>query len=112
MPKTVNLVNLLAILNSQIQDVVSANMGDGTRKDILNYRTGRFASTINIDHLTMSRDGLISVFYSYMKNPYATFSAGGKQQSPKTRDPKLLIGKSIRDIASQVVANKLRAISI
>jgi hypothetical protein len=112
LPKTVNLVNLLAILNSQIQDVVSANMGDGTRKDILNYRTGRFASTINIDHLTMSRDGLISVFYSYMKNPYATFSAGGKQQSPKTRDPKLLIGTSIRDIASQVVANKLRAISI
>lgn len=112
LPETVNLVNLLAILNSQIQDVVSANMGDGTRKDILNYRTGRFASTIKIDHLTQSRDGLISVFYSYMKNPYATFSAGGKQQSPKTRDPKLLIGRSIRDIASQVVANKLRAISI
>jgi len=46
LPKTVNLVNLLAILNSQIQDVVSANMGDGSRKDILNYRTGRFASTV------------------------------------------------------------------
>jgi hypothetical protein len=112
LPETVNLVNLLAILNSQIQDVVSANMGDGSRKDILNYRTGRFASTVNIDHLTQSRDGLISVFYSYMKNPYATFSAGGKQDRPKTRDPKLLIGKSIRDIASQVVANKLRAISV
>ena len=112
LPKTVNLVNLLAILNSQIQDVVSANMGDGSRKDILNYRTGRFASTVNIDHLTMSRDGLISVFYTYMKNPYATFSAGGRQDRPKTRDPKLLIGKSIRDIASQVVANKLRAISV
>lgn len=112
LPKTVNLVNLLAILNSQIQDVVSANMGDGTRKDILNYRTGRFASTVNIDHLTMGREGLISVFYSYMKNPYATFSAGGKQDKPKTRDPKLLIGKSIRDIASQVVDNKLRAIPI
>jgi hypothetical protein len=112
LPETVNLVNLLAILNSQIQDVVSANMGDGSRKDILNYRTGRFASTVNIDHLTQNRDGLISVFYSYMKNPYATFSAGGKQDRPKTRDPKLLIGKSIRDIASQVVANKLRAISV
>jgi hypothetical protein len=87
-------------------------MGDGNRKDILNYRTGRFASTINIDHLTQSREGLITVFYSYMKNPYATFSAGGKQERPKTRDPKLLIGKSIRDIASQVVTNQLRAIPI
>ena len=47
-----------------------------------------------------------------MKNPYATFSAGGKQDRPKTRDPKLLIGKSIRDIAAQVVDNKLRAISV
>ena len=112
LPQTVNLVNLLAILNSQIQDVVSANMGDGSRKDILNYRTGRFASTVNIDHLTMSRDGLISVFYSYMKNPYATFSAGGNQDRPKTRDPKLLVSKSIRDIAQQVVSNKLRAVPI
>lgn len=86
-------------------------MGDGSRKDILNYRTGRFASTVNIEHLTMSRAGLISVFYSYMKDPYATFSAGGLQDSPKTRDPKLLISKSIRDIAQQVVGNKLRAIS-
>ncbi len=110
-PQTVNLVNLMAILNSQIQDVISANMGDGSRKDILNYRTGRFASTVNIEHLTMSRAGLISVFYSYMKDPYATFSAGGLQDSPKTRDPKLLISKSIRDIAQQVVGNKLRAIS-
>jgi hypothetical protein len=112
LPQTVNLINLQAILDSQIQDVVSANMGDGSRKDILNYRTGRFASSVTIDHLTMSRDGLISVFYRYMKNPYATFSTGGVQERPKTRDPKLLISKSIRDIAQQAVSNKLRAVSV
>lgn len=111
-PQTVNLVNLQALMNTQLQDVISANMGDGNRKDILNYRTGRFASTVNVDHLTMSRDGMISVFYNYMKYPYATFSSGGRQQNPKTRDPKLLISKSIREIAAEVVSNKLRAVSI
>jgi hypothetical protein len=47
-----------------------------------------------------------------MKNPYATFSEGGKQQNPKSRDPKLLIAKSIREIAQQQVGNRLRAVTI
>jgi hypothetical protein len=47
-----------------------------------------------------------------MKNPYATFSDGGKQSIPKSRDPKLLISKSIREIAEQVVANRLRAVAL
>jgi hypothetical protein len=47
-----------------------------------------------------------------MKNPYATFSSGGRQQSPQTRDPKLLISKSIREIAQQQVANQLRAVAV
>ena len=111
-PQTVNLVSLQALMNAQLQDVISANMGDGNRKDILNYRTGRFASTVNVDHLTMSRDGMISAFYNYMKYPYATFSSGGRQQNPKTRDPKLLIAKSLREIAAEVVSNKLRAVSV
>lgn len=111
-PQTVDLISLMALINSQLQDVISANMGDGNRRDVLNYRTGRFASTVNVDHLTMSRDGMISVFYNYMKYPYATFSSGGRQQNPKSRDPKLLIAKSIREIAAEAVSNKLRAISI
>ena len=55
---------------------------------------------------------LITAFYNYMKYPYATFSAGGRQQNPKSRDPKLLISKSIREIAQQVVTNQLRAVEV
>jgi hypothetical protein len=55
---------------------------------------------------------MISAFYSYMKNPYATFSSGGRQSNPSSRDPKLLISKSIRQIAEQVVSNKLRAVAL
>lgn len=107
-----NLLSLTNLINSQLQDVISANMGDGSAKNVLNYRTGRFASTVKAEHLTMSREGMVTVFYSYMKNPYATFSTGGRQASPRSRDPKLLISRSIREIAAEAVANKLRAVSI
>jgi len=111
-PQTFNLTNLQLILNQQLQDVVSANMGDGSSKSILNYRTGRFASSVKVENLTESRSGMITAFYSYMKNPYATFSEGGRQQKPKSRDPKLLISASIREIAAQHVTNRLRAVVV
>jgi hypothetical protein len=62
--------------------------------------------------MSQSRAGMITAFYSYMKNPYATFSDGGRQQNPKSRDPKLLISKSIREIAAQQVGNRLRAVVV
>ena len=105
-------VSLLVILKSQIEEQVRANMGKGNSKNILNYRTGRFASSVAIERVSESRAGLISVFYNYQKNPYATFSEGGRQQYPKSRDPKLLISKSIREIASSVVSNRLRAVLV
>lgn len=109
---TINLVNLQALLDLHLQDVVSANMGEGDRKDILNYRTGRFASSVKVERLTLSRQGAITAFYNYMKNPYATFSEGGRQSKPTSRDPKLLISKSIREIVSEQVAARLRAIVV
>lgn len=110
--RTTNLQKLLLIINQQLQDVVSANMGDGTRRDVLNYRTGRLAASAKVESLSQSREGMITAFYTYMKNPYATFSQGGRQANPKTRDPKLLIGTSIREIAAQQTANKLRAVLV
>jgi hypothetical protein len=108
----VNLLSLMNLINTHLQDVVSSNMGDGTSKNVLNYRTGRLASSAKVESLSYSKEGMITAFYSYMKNPYATFSAGGKQSRPASRDPKLLISRSIREIAQQVVSNKLRAVSV
>ena len=108
----VNTLSLMTLINSQLQDVISANMGSGTSRNVLNYRTGRFASSAKVESLSISRQGTITAFYSYMKNPYATFSSGGRQSAPKTRDPKLLISKSIREIAQQAVSNNLRAVAL
>jgi hypothetical protein len=111
-PQVANLINLQSLINSQLQDVISANMGDGNSRNVLNYRTGRLASSAKVERLSQSREGMITAFYSYMKNPYATFSQGGKMSSPASRDPKLLISKSIREIAAQQVGNRLRAVNI
>jgi hypothetical protein len=108
----INLTALQNLINSQLQDVISANMGDGGRTDVLNYRTGRFASSAKVERLSQSREGMITAFYSYMKNPYATFSEGGRQSIPKSRDPKLLISKSIKEIAAEKVANRMRTVLV
>ena len=110
--ESLNLISLQNLINKQLQSVVSANMGDGISRNILNYRSGRLAASAKVEYLTESRAGLITAFYSYMKNPYATFSDGGRQQSPRSRDPKLLISKSIREIAATQVANRMRAVAI
>lgn len=104
-----SLTSLQAYINENIQSVVSANMGGGTERNVLNYRTGRFAESVKVESLSQSRQGMITAFYTYMKNPYQTFEPGFKQGSPESRDPRLLISKSIREIVATKVSNKLRA---
>jgi len=107
-----SLTALRGLLDAQLVQRVKENMGYGNRRDILNLRTGRFAESVKIENISQSREGMITAFYNYMRNPYATFSSGGKQQYPKTRDPKLLISKSIREIAQSKVQNRLRAVLV
>ena len=87
-------------------------MGTGTRRDVLNLRSGRFAESVNVERLTQGREGMITAFYNYMRNPYATFSSGGRQQNPRSRDPKLLISKSIRQLAQQLQITRLKAVLV
>lgn len=107
-----NLTGLAQLFDSNLVRVVKENMGNGSRRDVLNLRTGRFAESVKVERLTESRAGMITAFYSYMKNPYATFSQGGRQEYPRSRDPKLLISKSIRELAAQQAITRLRAVVI
>lgn len=111
-PSTYSLTSLESLLNANLVEQVKQNMGSGNRRDVLNLRSGRFAESVKVERLSESRQGMITVFYSYMKNPYATFSQGGRQSSPSSRDPKLLIARSIREIAQTQVANRLRSVSV
>ncbi len=105
-------INLLAILQAGINKQVAKNMGQGNEHRVLNYRTGRFAESVQVQRLSESRQGMITAFYSYMRNPYGTFSEGGRQQFPKTRDPKLLISKSVRELAAPIVSARMRAVLV
>lgn len=108
----ISMASLEAILRSKLALAIKENMGTGNEKRILNYRSGRFANTASITRATLSREGMVTVFYDYMRYPYATFSSGGRQEYPKSRDPKLLISKSIRDIGASLVNNKMRAVLV
>lgn len=107
--ETTSLTNLLSILALHISERIRKNMGKGERKDILNYRTGRFADSVKVEKLTQGREGTVTAYYSYMKYPYATFSEGGRQQFPRSRDPKLLISKSIREILQEQMVTRMRS---
>ncbi len=107
-----SLANLQVLLNTRLHDKIKENMGKGNAKTILNYRSGRFANSAEVKKLTSDRDGTISAFYTYMKYPYATFEPGNNQGNPASRDPRLLISKSIRQLATTIVTNRLKAIVI
>ncbi|HIE48515.1 MAG TPA: hypothetical protein EYP94_00200, partial [Gammaproteobacteria bacterium] len=82
---------LRGLLQRAISAAIKHNMGKGRARTVLNYRTGRFAESVNIDNVVPRRDGAMIAFYSYMKNPYSTFAEGGAQYPSKpSRDPNLL----------------------
>jgi hypothetical protein len=108
----VSLTNIQNLLNQNLHDQIQKNMGKGTARSVLNYRTGRFAHSAKVVSARMSRDGSIEAFYTYMKMPYATFEPDGRQGSPVSRDPRKLIEKSMREIATTLVKNRLKAMPV
>ncbi len=107
-----SLASLQRLLDANLAQKIKENMGSGSRRDILNLRSGRFAESAKVERMSQSREGMITAFYTYMKNPYQTFEPGFRQGSPSSRNPKLLISKSIREIAATQVANRMRAVLI
>lgn len=99
---SINLRQLMGILNQRLPGTVAKNMGSPA----LNFRTGRFASSVFVTDVTRTPQGFASIGYSYMKSPYQTFEPGFAQGSPQ-RDPRKLIDKSIREIAQQLVETRL-----
>lgn len=107
-----SLANLQRLLDANLVQKIKENMGDGSRKDTLNLRSGRFAESAKVERLSQSREGMITAFYTYMKYPYQTFEPGFRQGTPNSRNPRLLISKSIREIAATQVANRMRAVLV
>ena len=71
----------------------------------LRYRTGRFANSARVTKVMEGPRGGLQADYTYMRNPYETFEPGGKQGSTM-RDPRKIIGETIRDIVAQSMENR------
>ena len=98
----ISLLRFIELINRQLPDTVAKNMG----RPGLEYRTGRFASSVRVTEVVPTTKGFPSVGYTYMKNPYQTFEPGFRQGSVD-RDPRRVIDRSIREIAAQLVTVRL-----
>jgi|TARA_B100001778_G_scaffold169390_1_gene139223 hypothetical protein len=97
-----NPLALKELLNEVLPQEVARRMGSPA----LNYRTGRFANSAEVtDVLVGPKGGLQSIDYTYRRNPYETFEPGGKQGSIQ-RDPRKLIGGTIRELAMGIMQRK------
>jgi hypothetical protein len=71
----------------------------------LQFRTGRFANSARVTQVMQGPRGGLQADYTYMRDPYGTFEPGGKMGSVQ-RDPRRIIGQSIREIVSMQMQNK------
>lgn len=94
-------ITLAALINRKLPATVAKNM----KLPGLQYRTGRFANSVEITDITRTSQGFPSIGYTYQRNPYQTFEPGGKQGSTD-RDPRKVIDKSIREIAAGLLVGR------
>ena len=93
---TLNLASLIPILNQRLPAAIAANMGTPA----LNYRTGRFASSVRVTDINITAKGHPSIGFTYMRSPYEVFEfPGGNHLATPDRDPRKLISRSIREVA-------------
>ncbi len=90
---------LLAELNKHLPDRVRKNM----KAPALVNRTGRFAESVKVTDIMETPQGYPSIGYTYQKNPYEVFEMGSGDERWATpeRDPRILIDRSIRELATE-----------
>ena len=94
-------LQLMVLINKDLPRVVAKNM----QSPALNYRTGRFASSVRVTDVVTTPKGFPSMGYTYDKDQYQTFEPGFAQGSVD-RDPRKLIDKSMREIAAQYAVGR------
>lgn len=97
-----NPLALINEFNRRLPSQIIENMGEPA----LENRTGRFAASVRVVDILQTPKGFPSIGYTYMKSPYQTFEQGGRQGTPD-RDPRMLIDKTIREIAAEFAMGRL-----
>ena len=94
-------IALRNLLNEALPPLVAQKM----TSPALRFRTGRFANSTRVENVAFGPRGGLHIDYTYMRDPYETFEPGNKQGST-TRDPRKIIGKSIRELSMQIIGRQ------
>ena len=94
-------IELRNLLNEMLPEMVASKM----TSPALRFRTGRFANSARVENVNIGPRGGIGVDYTYMRDPYETFEPGNKQGSTQ-RDPRKIIGASIRELAMGILGRQ------
>jgi len=99
-----NQVAILGKINQKLNEAVRKNM----RYPGLERQTGRFANSVKATSIIQTSQGFPSIGYTYQKDPYQVFEVaqGRKPWATRARDPRILIDKSIREVAAEFVAGR------
>jgi len=104
-----NPIGLVALLNRSLPAQVQKNMAPlrGSFPRRLTYRTGRFASSAEVTNVA-PYPNMVEIQYTYDKDPYQVFEqgSGSRFATGPARDPREIIGQSIREIAQQMMGTR------
>lgn len=96
-------LQLIASLNKQLPQAVRENMN----QPALQNRTGRLANSAVVTDIATTKTGLPSIGYTYDRGNYGQYEkSSGTSWADPDRDPRTLIDKSIRDIASKLAIGR------
>ena len=93
---TVGNIAIKDLLNRILQRDIPRRM----HTPALNYRTGEFARSVEVQNVFEGPRGGVYIDYAYNQEPYGVFELGQgvRPWATAARDPKRLIGQTIRDI--------------
>ena len=96
-----SLAQIKGYINRGLHNEIQRNMG----RPALNYQTGRFARSAALTSLYRANKTIVGE-YTYQLDPYQTFENTGEKQWPLGYNPKPLIARSIRQLATKHTQTK------
>jgi hypothetical protein len=94
----------MAMINKKLPQTVRKNMSPPGFQN----QSGRFANSVKIQDVNITKQGHPSFGYTYAKNPYQVFEVGegAAPWATPQRDPRKLIDKSIRQVAAELAIGR------
>tara|TARA_Y100001938_G_scaffold150547_1_gene241990 strand:+ start:3318 stop:4871 length:1554 start_codon:yes stop_codon:yes gene_type:complete len=99
----INPIGLKELIQKSLPEHIARKM---TGPPTLQYQTGRFARSAEITDIAPLPNS-VEIRYDYMQDPYRVFEPGsGSPLATRGRDPRQLIGSSIREIAQSIMGDR------